>query len=390
MAEGSISISIRQARRGKIELAPQAQLGEARDTNDDWTGKTDAKERRKAQNRLHQRAWRRRKADAKSMMVKGHDDVGCSQPEHESITLAFQQATAALVNRPSETREVASVRRCTGRVEWTEWSEDTSSTATTSPFQPLSTNMHSATPLNIRDLMSINLRSTPTAPSSITTDPNPITITTTKSPKRPKLIPPLIPYFQPGTSSSYPPFVITFPLSPDHHLITLIQYNVFRGIHTNIILCRIYSAIPSECNLSLTISSLPIPSTPPPTFLPTPTQLVVPHANWIDSIPCARLRDNLIHAQGSYDEDELCEDVCGGLYEGFDDCRQRGLLVWSEPWMVESWEVSEGFAAKWGWLLEGCEEMWRSTDHWRRERGEEALGRVWEVGQGGDVARWEW
>jgi hypothetical protein len=43
---------------GKIELAYRKELNEAKNTADDWTGKTDAKERRKLQNRLHQRAWR--------------------------------------------------------------------------------------------------------------------------------------------------------------------------------------------------------------------------------------------------------------------------------------------------------------------------------------------
>jgi hypothetical protein len=40
---------------------------------------------------------------------------------------------------------------------------------------------------------------------------------------------------------------------------------------------------------------------------------------------------------------------------------------------VANWEVSPGFLRKWGWLLNGCEEMLRATDEWRESRGEASL-----------------
>ena len=55
----------------------------------------------------------------------------------------------------------------------------------------------------------------------------------------------------------------------------------------------------------------------------------------------------------------------------------RGLLVWGEPWEVGSWEVSEGFVGRWGFLLRGCGEMVRATNGWREGRGEEALVVEW-------------
>jgi hypothetical protein len=37
------------------------------------------------------------------------------------------------------------------------------------------------------------------------------------------------------------------------------------------------------------------------------------------------------------------------------------------------WEVTEGFLRKWGFLLEGCDELIESTNRWRALRGEERL-----------------
>jgi hypothetical protein len=95
----------------------------------------------------------------------------------------------------------------------------------------------------------------------------------------------------------------------------------------------------------------------------------------MNSIPCPQFRENLIRANlsGLYEQDSLCEDICGGLFEGYDDTRQKGLLVWGEPWQTGSWEISDGFAQRWGWLLKGCREMVDATNRWRESRGEERL-----------------
>jgi hypothetical protein len=290
-------------------------------------------------------------------------------PEHKSVTLAFEKATAAIVQRSAERRDFASLRKIATYEEWTKQRGKLLSAETTTSNAP-STTIPSTTPLSIIDLMSVNLSSTPAAPRSLTTSPS----TTLTMPFHcGKLIPPVIP------SIPFATFTLHFPLSPDHYLITLIQYNVFRAILTNLSLCSLLSTIPNTCTNTSLIPLIPTPSSPPPSFFPTPLQLSQPHSAWIDSIPCQRLRDNLIREQGKYDEDELCEDVCGGLYEGYDDCEARGLLVWSSPWEVGSWEISVGFGERWGWLLEGCDEMWRATDRWRERRGEDALERVGEV-----------
>lgn len=113
-------------------------------------------------------------------------------------------------------------------------------------------------------------------------------------------------------------------------------------------------------------------------------------------MPFPRLRDNMILAQGTYDDYAFCEDLVGVVCVRPDDPvdddeshpgwrtvdeqgprNEPGLIVWSEPWRPESWEVSEAFAKKWAWLFKGCGDLLKSTNYWRELRGEESL--VWEV-----------
>ena len=73
-----------------------------------------------------------------------------------------------------------------------------------------------------------------------------------------------------------------------------------------------------------------------------------------------------------FDDIELCHDLMA-----FWDTRdtQATLLVWGNPWEPRNWEVTNGFAAKWGWLLRGSPDLLASTNYWRKTRGEELL--IW-------------
>jgi hypothetical protein len=46
------------------------------------------------------------------------------------------------------------------------------------------------------------------------------------------------------------------------------------------------------------------------------------------------MRDNLILMRGEYDPNEICDDMVGGLFEGFDSIEIRGVLAWSDPWHI--------------------------------------------------------
>ncbi|KAI2632158.1 hypothetical protein GGR54DRAFT_634926 [Hypoxylon sp. NC1633] len=137
-----------------------------------------------------------------------------------------------------------------------------------------------------------------------------------------------------------PKFV--FPLSPDHRLLVLIQYNVLRAMMTNMSILSILHRIPLECGAALSVKDLPSPpDSIPPSLESTSLQKQIAHDVWVDLFPWSAMRDNLLTHRGEYDEDDLCVDMVGGLYEGFDEVETRGLIVWGEPWSEHGWEVEE-------------------------------------------------
>ncbi|KAI8725601.1 hypothetical protein NCS52_00131600 [Fusarium sp. LHS14.1] len=52
---------------------------------------------------------------------------------------------------------------------------------------------------------------------------------------------------------------------------------------------------------------------------------------------------------------------------------ESGLISWSDPWDTAGWEVTESFAKKWGFLLIGCEDVVNAANKWRETRGENPL-----------------
>jgi hypothetical protein len=102
----------------------------------------------------------------------------------------------------------------------------------------------------------------------------------------------------------------------------------------------------------------------------TSLQRQVPHHPWLDAFPFPQMRDNLILAGDSLDDDELCHDLTA-----FWDTRRSDatLLVWGTPWDPRNWEATEGFARKWAWVLRGSPELLVSTNKWRIKRGEKLL-----------------
>ncbi|KAL9077058.1 MAG: hypothetical protein Q9157_003506 [Trypethelium eluteriae] len=118
-----------------------------------------------------------------------------------------------------------------------------------------------------------------------------------------------------------------------------------------------------------------LPEHLPPDLRATSLQLTVPHEPWIDTIPHPGWRDNLIRLSGTYDEDDLWSDTIGGLFEGFsgDESQRRGVIAWNPAWNIGGWEMGEGFWWKWGWTMSGCEGVLEATNRWRRMRGEMPL-----------------
>jgi hypothetical protein len=196
----------------------------------------------------------------------------------------------------------------------------------------------------------------------------------TRKPTREIVVPGLVPY---ATDEwlKRGPIRVVFPLSPDHRLITMIQYNCHRAGLMNMAILHLLDCLPDECNGSRAFIPLSLfpPQTVPPNLQPTQLQQSTPHPYWIKVIPFPKLRDNLIRLSGTYDSREFNYDMGKNLYEGFDSLEHRGWLVWGEPWSAFGWEASEGFIRKWGFLLEGCGELITVTNSWRESRGEDPL-----------------
>ncbi|KAK6065507.1 hypothetical protein SCUP234_12549 [Seiridium cupressi] len=192
-----------------------------------------------------------------------------------------------------------------------------------------------------------------------------------------RLIPPVIPYIISGgeqaDGNGHDMLRFLFPLSVDHQLIVLVQFNALRAMLTNLSILSLQHRMPSECGAAFNISLPEPPSTIPPSLQPTLVQLSTPHDPWIDMIPFPAMRDNLLLNPEQVDQEELCVDALGGLYEGFDEIETRGIIAWGEPWSPTGWEVSEGFAKKYGFLLRGCDELMEATQSYRAVRGEERL-----------------
>lgn len=102
-------------------------------------------------------------------------------------------------------------------------------------------------------------------------------------------------------------------------------------------------------------------------------QRTIPHGIWIDLLPHGRMRDNALGRVDLLQSNSLCDDLMGGLYEGKNTVEEVGMLVWSDPWTVDGWEMTEGFVRKWGFLVRDCWELMTATNRWRTQRGEEPM-----------------
>ena len=165
------------------------------------------------------------------------------------------------------------------------------------------------------------------------------------------------------------------------HLPLVIQFNVTRGLAQNAAIL----GLPMEAFLDddavspfnkqgprlepgvSQVSAFPV------SLHPTLLQGSTLHHPWIDIFPFPRMRDNYLRSITNntitWDEDELCDDIhqCGTTSQ------DASFIIWGEPWDPRNWEASIAFLRKWMWLLEGCPEILRSTNYWRRKRGEKRI-----------------
>lgn len=167
-----------------------------------------------------------------------------------------------------------------------------------------------------------------------------------------------------------------YPLPADH-LLSLIYYNVYRGLIQNIAILgldldlMVTNEYPSPfLPMSPTASSAI--ATLPPNLKPTRLQKTVAHHPQWDIFPDPHIRDNILnYGEERIDDVELCFDMVGSqsrLQRQSSD--EAGAYIWGEPWSIDSWEVTDTFVRKYHWMFKGGVGFAASTNRWRRQRGE--------------------
>ena len=156
-------------------------------------------------------------------------------------------------------------------------------------------------------------------------------------------------------------------------LLTLIKFNVFRALMANNqtlgfanqwLQCEAVSPfIYSDHTTSAAIETWP------KNLRPTYLQITVEHHPWIDLLPDPTMRDNILLLGSEFDDEPLCHDIVDNRHGD----QSEGLIVWGDPWDPECWEIGENFCRKWGWIVQGCHNLFRATNKWRVSRGEPKL-----------------
>ncbi|KAK6500531.1 hypothetical protein TWF481_010874 [Arthrobotrys musiformis] len=96
MAVVSSSSSVDLGKLGVGSALPDQQFQCAAGPEEDWTGTVDPKVRRKLQNRLNQRAYRRRKMLEKAEKIKNSKTVLTTVPANEATSLTFEDGIVPL------------------------------------------------------------------------------------------------------------------------------------------------------------------------------------------------------------------------------------------------------------------------------------------------------
>ncbi|KXT00728.1 hypothetical protein AC578_8221 [Pseudocercospora eumusae] len=160
-------------------------------------------------------------------------------------------------------------------------------------------------------------------------------------------------------------------------LAQLINRNLMAAASTNA--QRLGIAQDTLQSANSTLTPRPTSSGIPATLQPLPPQHQVPHDPIIDIIPHPRLRFNVLRAIAAQQIDAAAfsRDLrASGAMENLQDQWQRGgLVVWSSPEQLASWELSAAFVLKWSFLLQGCEDFLQATNAWRSRRGERLFPR---------------
>ncbi|KIX99814.1 uncharacterized protein Z520_04450 [Fonsecaea multimorphosa CBS 102226] len=167
----------------------------------------------------------------------------------------------------------------------------------------------------------------------------------------------------------------TFIPSPEDELLNLMYYNVFRGLAKNIRALNLeINFMASDAADSPFITGRVDSSSLAPDFQPTYLQRTVSHHPCFDIFPDSVVRDNAIehwYIEKHPLEGRLCMALAGRhTWHEIDLALKHGCVLWGEPDVTESWEVTQGFADDWPFLVKGSVRLEAATNRYRALRGE--------------------
>jgi hypothetical protein len=154
---------------------------------------------------------------------------------------------------------------------------------------------------------------------------------------------------------SVPPGQLSLNPTVDSHFI------VMHGMTASAAFLCIASTLELACMQSSGFNITAMVCNLPSSVVPTLKQQTVPHSPYVDMLPWSSLRDRMLTSLTAINEVEFVQDMGSG-----------DLKVWgSTPWDPMAWEVGPEFARKWWFLMD--DEILRTTNFWRAQRGEQAL-----------------
>lgn len=165
----------------------------------------------------------------------------------------------------------------------------------------------------------------------------------------------LVPLGQPHHSLNVDSLSLTCGSDPlsDTHFIVLPSLKVFDAF------CRIAVLLDIQCSYLDGFHVRASPQSLPPSLAPTANQMLIPHKTFADTLPWPSLRERLLASLAVVDELEFINDL--------HSCRIWGAV----PWSPTSWEIGEGLARKWWFLMD--DEILATSNFWRAQRGEKLL-----------------
>ena len=148
------------------------------------------------------------------------------------------------------------------------------------------------------------------------------------------------------------------------------QYNILQAMFTNAGLMGLTLELLSDDLASQFNLTGPLISAPhlPASLCPSQKQKKIIHHPWIDLLPMVSLREAILTRADVIDEDELC-----GNFYGTAPLQEVGLRVWGEAWDPSAYEVSEPLLRKFSWIVKDCPDIIKSTNYWRKQRGEKPI-----------------